>query len=69
MRYAKIVALYKNKGARSDCYNHKGIFLLGISGKNVGLSTTDMIFFLRQLQEKCIGQNVPLYIAFIDLSI
>jgi hypothetical protein len=25
-----------------------------------------MIFFLRQLHEKCTEQNQPLYIAFID---
>ena len=27
-----------------------------------------MIFSLRQLQEKCIEQNMPLYVAFIDLT-
>lgn len=31
-------------------------------------STVDMIFSLRQLQEKCREQNQPLYIAFIDLT-
>ena len=31
-------------------------------------STTDMIFSVRQLQEKCNEQNMPLYIAFIDLT-
>ena len=31
-------------------------------------STIDMIFFLRQLQEKCREQRRPLYIAFIDLT-
>ena len=30
--------------------------------------TTDMILSGRQLQEKYKGQNVPLYIAFIDLT-
>ena len=29
-------------------------------------STVDMIFSLRQLQEKCREQNMPLYLAFID---
>ena len=31
-------------------------------------STIDMIFSLRQLQEKCREQRKPLYIAFIDLT-
>lgn len=31
-------------------------------------STIDMIFSLRQLQEKCREQNQPLYVAFIDLT-
>ena len=29
---AKIITYYKNKGLRSNCINHKGIFLLGIAG-------------------------------------
>ena len=31
-------------------------------------STIDMIFSLRQLQEKAREQNMPLYVAFIDLT-
>ena len=31
-------------------------------------STIDMVFSIRQLQEKCREQNMPLYIAFIDLT-
>lgn len=31
-------------------------------------STVDMIFSLRQLQEKCREQHMPLYISFIDLT-
>ena len=31
-------------------------------------STIDMVFSLRQLQEKCREQNLPLYVAFIDLT-
>ena len=31
-------------------------------------STVDMIFCLRQLQEKCIEQDRPLYKVFVDLS-
>ena len=37
-------------------------------GFRTGRSTTDMIFSLRQLQEKCREQRQPLYIAFIDLT-
>ena len=31
-------------------------------------STIDMVFSLRQLQEKCREQQMPLYVAFIDLT-
>lgn len=31
-------------------------------------STVDMIFCLRQLQEKCIEHNQPLYIVFVDFT-
>ena len=31
-------------------------------------STVDMIFCLRQLQEKCIEQDRPLYIVFVDFT-
>ncbi|CAH1252113.1 OBSCN [Branchiostoma lanceolatum] len=37
-------------------------------GFRANRSTIDMIFSLRQLQEKCREQNMPLYIAFIDLT-
>ena len=38
------------------------------SGFRSGRSTIDMIFALRQVQEKCQEQNVPLHIAFVDLT-
>ena len=37
-------------------------------GFRAGRSTTDMIFSLRQLQEKCREQQQPLYMMFIDLT-
>ena len=36
-------------------------------GFRAGRSTIDMLFSLRQLQEKCREQQTPLHIAFIDL--
>ena len=93
MRDAKIITLYKNKGARHDCNNYRRISLLSIIGKLISRvllprlqvlaeriypesqcgfrsqrSTMDMIFSVRQLQEKSKEQNMPLYIAFIDLT-
>ena len=37
-------------------------------GFRAGRSTIDMVFSLRQLQEKCREQQMPLYTAFIDLT-
>lgn len=37
-------------------------------GFRSGRSTIDMIFTLRQLQEKCVEQSRPLVMAFIDLT-
>ena len=37
-------------------------------GFRVQRSTTDMIFTLRQLQEKCREQKQPLFIVFVDLT-
>ncbi|XP_063609394.1 uncharacterized protein LOC134783447 [Penaeus indicus] len=34
----------------------------------VPLSTTDMVFTVRQVQEKCIEQNLDFYAVFIDLT-
>ena len=91
---ANIVHLYKNKGEKATCDNHRGISFLSVAGKllarillnritkhllesvvsesqcgfrqNIG--TVDMIFAVRQLQEKCLEQRQVLYILFIDLT-
>ena len=102
---AAITHLYKNKGNRQVCDNHRGISLLAIAGKILarillnrlqthlesptqdlppdeqpsllpetqcgfrqGRGTVDMIFTVRQLQEKCREQNQDLYITFVDLT-
>ena len=92
---ASLAHLYKNKGDRSCCDNHRGISLLCIAGKilarlllnrldkhisKINLipesqcgfqkdrGTADMVFALRQLQEKCKLQNQDLYLVFIDLT-
>lgn len=92
-RDALIVTIYKKKGDRAVCGNHRGISLLAIAGKvlakiilmrlqriseealpesqsgfRAGRSTADMIFTLRQLQEKAIEQHRPLYIVFVDFT-
>ncbi len=35
---------------------------------HAGRSTLDMIFSVRQLQEKCVEQQRPLYMVFVDLT-
>ena len=90
---ALIVTVYKKKGDRNECGNHRGISLLVIAGKilakiilsrirdlsetvlpesqcgfRTNRSTIDMIFTLRQLQERSIEQQRPLYIVFVDFS-
>ena len=37
-------------------------------GFRSGRSTVDMIFSVRQLQEKCREQQQPLYLAFVDFT-
>ena len=92
---ASLVHIYKRKGDRLCCDNHRGISLLSIAGKILariilnrlikhieciglipesqcgfrsGRGTMDMIFSLRQLQEKCKLQDQELYLLFIDLT-
>lgn len=90
---ATIVTIYKGKGDRTECGNHRGISLLSVAGKILAKilqfrlqtlaedilpesqcgfrsnrSTQDMIFTLRQLQEKCAEQRQPLIVTFVDFS-
>ena len=93
-RDATVVHIYKRKGNRQLCDNHRGISLLSIAGKilarvllnrllqhlekdllpesqcgfRAGRGTVDMIFAVRQMQEKCQEQNISLYTTFIDLT-
>ena len=91
---ASIIHLYKHKGKKCECDNHRGISLLSIAGKILarvilnrinssivnsvypesqcgfrsGRGTIDMIFSLRQIQEKAMEQNQELYMVFVDLT-
>ena len=78
MRDSKIITLYKNKGIVGKVFARvilmrlqklaERIYPESQCGCRAGRSTIDMIFSLRQLQEKCTEQHMPLYIAFIDLT-
>ena len=94
LKDANIVHLYKNKGEKATCDNHRGISFLSIAGKLLAQillnritmhlldsvvsesqcgfrqnrGTVDMIFTVRQLQEKCLEQRQDLYLLFIDLT-
>jgi len=46
----------------------EGLFPETQCGFRVGRGTTDMIFSLKQIQEKCIEQNIPLYMVFVDFT-
>ena len=37
-------------------------------GFRPGRGTIDMVFSLKQIQEKCVEQNMPLYIVFVDFT-
>ena len=78
---ASIVTIYQ-KGDRTDCGNYRRFSLLSIAGKIFarillvpetqcgfrGNRSTVDIFCLRKPQEKCIEQDRPLYMVFVDFS-
>ena len=74
---ASIIHLYKKKGNRQSCDNHRSISLLSIAGKILArIILNRLIWHLdqkellpaRQLQEKCQEQNLDLYLTFVDLT-
>ena len=91
---ASIIHLYKQKGNKRVCDNHRGISLLSVAGKILarvilnrlnkhlselvlpetqcgfrsGRGTIDMVFSLRQLQEKAKEQKKDMFIVFVDLT-
>ena len=90
---ATMVTIYKRKGDRAECGNHRGISLLSVAGKilakilqhrlhsldedilpesqcgfRANRFTEDMIFTLRQLQEKSAEQRQPFIVTFMDFS-
>ena len=79
---ALVVSLYYNKAEISDCLNYRGITLLSVAGNILAQENTpesqcgfrsnrgtvDMIFVLRQIQEKCREQNMGLHAVFVDLT-
>ena len=59
--FAKVILIWLQKLAER-------VYLESQCGFWAGRSTIDMVFSLRQLQVKCREQQMPLYIAFIDLT-
>ena len=52
----------------SDCRSRQNVFPESQCSFPAGRPTIDMVFSLRQLQEKCREQQMPLYITSIDLT-
>ena len=78
-----IINLYKGKGDALNRGNYRGLKLMKVleglirqrveidemqCGFMSGRGTTDAIFIVRQLQEKHLAANKPLYMAFVDLE-
>ena len=59
--FAKVILIRLEKMAES-------VYPESQCGFRAGRSTIDIVFSLRQPQRKCREQQMPLYIAFIDLT-
>ena len=59
--FAKVILIWLQKLAER-------VYPESQCGFRAGRSTIDMVFSLRQVQEKCREQQMPLHIAFIDLT-
>ena len=68
MRDAVTVTLYKSRTIAVTVITTEVFRSESRCGFRPGRSTTDMIFSLRQVQEKCREQRMPFYITFIDLT-
>ncbi|XP_062606582.1 uncharacterized protein LOC134268358 [Saccostrea cucullata] len=75
LKDTSIIHLYKRKGNRQACDNHRlikhledGLLPVSQCGFRKNRDTIDMVFAARHLQEKCQEQNSDLYSTYVDLT-